>query len=77
MFLVKDSKICVTMAEQIGKSEFLLMNSSITTEQLTLPLGFPALSSQSVRVKLCVQCREQPFPPSLLLECPAGIGKFP
>lgn len=54
MLLVKDSKICVTMAEQMEKSantEFLLSNFSITTEQLTLPLVFPALSSLSVRGK--------------------------
>lgn len=44
MFLEKDSKVCVTVAEQIGKStrtEFLLMKFSITREQLTLPLVFP------------------------------------
>lgn len=44
MFLVKDSKIYVIVAEQIGKStntEFLLLSFSITREQLTLPLVFP------------------------------------
>lgn len=44
MFLVEDSKVCVTVAEQIGKSantEFLLMNFSITREQFTLLLVFP------------------------------------
>lgn len=44
MFFVKDSKVCVTVAEQVGKSantEFVLMNFSITREQLTLSLVFP------------------------------------
>lgn len=54
MFIVKDSKICVTMAEQVEKSadtEFLLLNFSFTTEPFMLPLVFPALSSLSVRGK--------------------------
>lgn len=72
MFLVKDGKICVTMAEQMEKSantEFLLPDFSIAAEQLTLPLAFPALSSLSVRGK--AECAVQ----RTLLECPAGIRK--
>lgn len=70
MFVVKDGKLCVTMAEQMEKSantEFPLPNFSIAAEQLRLPLAFPTLSSLSVRGK--AECAVQ----RTLLECPAGI----